>query len=304
MLRVRIPVSRFTPSSFIVYLQGFRIGTKEKMSETAKDKGAVATKEKGGAEKRGRGRPRKTQQAVLIHCRSPAVSISKQLSALTRRLVDLEAKVGLLEARLNERSPPPTADKSTATDSPVDVPPTPVEPQTECQQATYIHPSGHGEFSLTNVHLNIVGFASAVSTSCIDHTPVSPADITEDSAYLNHQLLMPDYNYSPVKESASAMSDTSQQCPSEMSSFCLRLPETPRNDSKFQSHNSVRRSPKGVILQDVTLNHVSMELETTLCGCNRIRRSRSPAVPQRRRGPEDDQREAKTRQAPLHQKAK
>ncbi|KAB5546028.1 hypothetical protein PHYPO_G00067370 [Pangasianodon hypophthalmus] len=34
----------------------------ETMSETAKDKGAVSTKEKGGAEKRGRGRPRKNPQ--------------------------------------------------------------------------------------------------------------------------------------------------------------------------------------------------------------------------------------------------
>ncbi|GAA6093469.1 uncharacterized protein LOC113648235 [Tachysurus ichikawai] len=64
---------------------------------------------------------KKKSAAPKIHHRSPAVSFSKQqLSALTRRLVDLEAKVGLLEARLNERSHPPTADKSTATDSLVD----------------------------------------------------------------------------------------------------------------------------------------------------------------------------------------
>ncbi|KAK2846242.1 hypothetical protein Q7C36_011096 [Tachysurus vachellii] len=196
------------------------------------------------------------RKAALTQRRSPAVSISKQLSALTQRLVDLEAKVVLLEARLNERSHPPTTDKSTATDSPVDVLPTPAEPRTECQQATHIHLSGHGEFSLTSGHLDIdsVGFPSAVSTPCIDRT--RPAYITEDSA-INHQLSNLDYNYSPVQESASTMSNTSQQCPSAMSSFCLRLPETPRNASNFQSHNSVRRSLMGVILEDVTLNYVA-----------------------------------------------
>lgn len=52
-------LSGFHSNPFLVM---FSLLQKEKMSETAKDKGAVATKEKGGAEKRGRGRPRKTQQ--------------------------------------------------------------------------------------------------------------------------------------------------------------------------------------------------------------------------------------------------
>lgn len=44
------------------FLSVFSFHQHEIMSETAKDKGAVSTKEKGGAEKRGRGRPRKTPQ--------------------------------------------------------------------------------------------------------------------------------------------------------------------------------------------------------------------------------------------------
>ncbi|XP_053499193.1 high mobility group AT-hook 1a isoform X3 [Ictalurus furcatus] len=100
MLRVRISVSRFPPSSssssFIMYLPGFRSNTgeegvgeggsqmylkhlqlkpraeQETMSETAKDKGAVSTKEKGGAEKRGRGRPRKNPQSNAVS--APSVS--------------------------------------------------------------------------------------------------------------------------------------------------------------------------------------------------------------------------------------
>ncbi|GAA6089225.1 uncharacterized protein LOC113648235 [Tachysurus ichikawai] len=222
----------------------------------------------------------KKKSAALIHNRGAVVGTPKQqLAALTHRLFDLEVKVCLLETRLNERSYPPTANKSTATDSsddvpscnksmatdsPVDVPscstvdvdlPTPVEPRTECQQATHIHPSGHEEVSLTNGHLDIdsFGFPSAVSTPSIART--RPADITEDAAYLNHQLPMLDYSYSsPVQESASTLSNTPQHCPSSMSSFCLRLPET------FQSHNSVRRSLMGVIVQDVTFNHVSIEV--------------------------------------------
>ncbi|XP_055051297.2 uncharacterized protein [Misgurnus anguillicaudatus] len=208
----------------------------------------------------------------MIHRRSPAVRTSKeQLSALTRRLLDLEAKVGLLEARLNERSHqshPPTADQATATDISVYVPPTPVETQTECQQSIFIHPSGHGDFISTSGHLDNddLGFPSNASTPFIDRT--RPADITGDSAHLNHQLStnsMLDYS-SPLQEypSSSPLSSTSQHCPSEMSSFCLRLPETPRNSSYFQSHNPVRRSLMGVVLQDVTLNHVSLEVEKQL----------------------------------------
>lgn len=44
------------------FLTVFSSHQQETMSETAKDKGAVSTKEKGGAEKRGRGRPRKNPQ--------------------------------------------------------------------------------------------------------------------------------------------------------------------------------------------------------------------------------------------------
>lgn len=104
----------------------------------------------------------------------------------------MEAKVGLLEARLNERSHPshpPTADQSTVTDISVNFPPAPVETQSECQQSILIHPSGDGDFISTSGHLDNddLGFPSAASTPFIDRT--RPADITGDSAYLSIEFV-------------------------------------------------------------------------------------------------------------------
>lgn len=53
--------------------------------------------------------------------------------------------------------------------------------------------------------------------------------------------------------------------PSEMASFHLRLPETPRNTPRSHHHHHIHRSlMQGVIIPDVLLNHVSVETENKL----------------------------------------
>ncbi|XP_072554771.1 uncharacterized protein [Paramormyrops kingsleyae] len=241
---------------------------KKKSNSGKENKQSPQTKNKTGTT-----RLVKKKSAVLIERRCPAaVTVSKeQMSEFTRRLLNLEARIGLLEAHFSEKTHPPTADQSTSTDPPVD-PSTSVDTQMDCQQSFEMWSSprsAHEDHSLS-AHLGNADFGvpSSASTPLTvrtlnlqtspDHSLAGSASVgltnnPEVTNSMHHSETSPNQDYSAFSH------------PSVMASFHLSLPETPRNTSRSHHHHHIRRSlMQGVILPDVLLNHVSLETENKL----------------------------------------
>ncbi|KAM9457207.1 uncharacterized protein Hap1MRO34_018456 [Clarias gariepinus] len=184
----------------------------------------------------------KKKTATMITRRHLAVASSskEQLRAVTRSRLNLEARlVSGLEAGSKEKitSHLPTAD-----------------------QALIHDPAGdHSTPPIGRLDDEDFGFPPAASTALTDHAvkvEIDPENVANLQMATGSIL---DFHSSPVLEH---LMPNSQEH-SAVSSFCSRLPETPRNASR--SHHPVRRSLiHGVIIPDVTLNHVSIEQEKEL----------------------------------------
>ncbi|XP_072566473.1 uncharacterized protein [Paramormyrops kingsleyae] len=200
----------------------------------------------------------KKKSAALIKNQCPsAAKVSKQeLTTLTRKLLNLEARVGWLEERLKEKahqSRPLTTDRGTSTDgfpalmSTLLETPTPESDENEpfphysALEEKTTSASGHLDDADVPVGLSL-DFPSAASTPLVDRT-VRQQTPSEHISSMDCTPVRENLGFSLV---------------SNATSFCLRLPETPPN----ASHYHVRRSLiQGVIQPDITLNHVPLETE-------------------------------------------
>ncbi|XP_073690554.1 uncharacterized protein [Garra rufa] len=193
------------------------------------------------------------------------------MSEFTRRLLNLEARIGLLEARFSEKTHPSTADQSTSTDISANVPSTSADTPMDCQQPfeMWSSPQSAREDHSLSAHLVDADFGvpAAASTPLTVRTlnlQTSPdhslAGSTSEGLTNNPVVTNP-----MLHNENSPNQDYSRVSPSIMTSFHLRLPETPTNTSHSHHHHRIRRSlMQGVILPDVLLNHVSVETENKL----------------------------------------